>query len=939
MKIKLLIILVLFQSTLFAINKNDGNSENKNNVITGKVIDATTNDALPFVNIIVTDLKTGTMTDFNGNFSIKLPDGKYKIDFKTLGYKSVSKIIEVQGGPKVIKLNVKMTETSQKLNTVVITGSKIRNTEQSMLALQKKSISMIDGLSSQTFKTLGVSNLTSAAKKIVGVNVQDDKYIYVRGLGDRYTKTILNKIDIPGLDPDKNTIQTNLFPTSILENILVYKTFTADLPADFTGGVVNMITKDFPIKKQTVFSFGTGFNPDMNLQSDYLTFNGGKLDFLAIDDGTYKMPVDLNEKIPYTFDNNPKLTELTKKFNSQMAAVNKKSLPNYNFSIYNGNKYNVGKGTNSIGYIASLSYKNTYKLYKNLIHNTYDKYYDKNNYELESTLNQKGTLGVNNIILNALGGITFKTKKSKYKINILHIRNGEKSAGTFWKDVHGDDFVIFKKDYLAYTQRNITNLLLNGIHRKLETNFKYNWKLSYTKSGIYDKDVRSTPYQYENNKYRILQNNEPRRIWRNLDENNYVSKIDFEKGFNKNNKILFGLQGYLKQRNYSIYSYQLGVKGNTQFTGNANELLQNDHIWTTNTDTGTYLLNQNVFNISNLYNSKQINTSAYVSGQYYINKKLKTVLGLRLEKFMVLYTGQNMMGDIKFDNDIVIDKLDLFPSVNLTYSLNKTSNLRFSYTRTTARPSFKEVSIAEIFDPLSNTTFIGNINLKPTYINNVDFRYEYFGKNSNMFAISSFFKTFKDPIELALFTSAPNNYTPRNLGSAQVYGLEVEYRRKLDFITPALKNFKLNLNASYLISKLEMYDDEYQLRLNTARTGEKVSKTRPLQGQTPYLINAGLSYKNRESGLTGSISFNTQGETLERVGGALPDIYRKPFNSLNLNIRKKIGKSSKGTISFKIENLLNNKKILYYKNYNAVPQIFTLKELGRTFSLTYSVLF
>ncbi len=931
MKPKLLFILLLFQTlSLFAINGD--------NIITGKVVDATTNEPLPLVNVTITDLQTGTSTDFEGGFRLKLPDGKYKIEFKTLGYETVIKIVEVKGG-KTLHLKIEMKESQQELKTVVITAKKVRNTERSVLAIQKKSIALVDGLSAQTFRTAGVSNLASAVKKIVGVSVQGGKYVYVRGLGDRYTKTILNKIDIPGLDPDRNTIQMDLFPTSILENVLVYKSFTADLPADFTGGVVNMITKDFPTQKQTGFSFGTGYNPNMNFQNDFLSFKGGKLDFLAIDDGTYKMPIEVNEKIPYTFDHDSKLTQLTEKFNPQMAAVQQNSLPNFNFSIYHGNRFDIGDNGNSLGYITSFSYKNSYQFYKNLLHNTYDKYPEKDKYELESTLNQSGSLGVNNVILNALGGITYKTKTSKYKLNVLHIRNGEKNAGLFWKDVHGYDFVVFKKHYLAYTQRNITNVLLNGIHSKLEKKFKYNWKLSYTKSGIYDKDVRSTPYEYENNRYRILQNNQPRRIWRNLDEVNYVSKIDFEKKFKHKNKLLFGLQGTFKQRDYSIYSFQLGVKGNMQFTGDANELLQRENVWNTDTNQGTYLINQSIYNISNLYNSEQINAAGYVSGQYFINKKLKTVLGLRLEKFMVLYTGQNMMGNIKYDNDVVIDKLDLFPSVNFTYSLNPSTNLRFSYARTTARPSFKETSIAEIFDPLSNMTFIGNIYLKPTYIQNIDLRYEYFGKGTNMFAVSPFFKSFKDPIELALFTSAPNNYTPRNLGKAKVYGLEFEFRRKLDFISTSLKNFKINLNASYIVSKMEMYDDEYQLRLNTARTGEKVSKIRPLQGQAPYLINAGLSYSNKKNGFTGNISYNTQGETLERVGGALPDIYSKPFNSLNLNIRKSVGKNKKSTISFKINNLLNETKSMYYKNYKATPQIFSSKELGRTFSLSYSIRF
>ncbi len=928
MKTKISIIILFFYSQLSIVSGQ--------NIVTGKVVDAANNEPMALVNVVVEALKTGTSTDFEGVFHLKLPDGKHKIEFKNLGYKTEEKIVELKGG-KSLYIVVEMHEANQALDEVIIEVVKRKNTERSVLALQKKSLSIVDGLSAQTFRVSGISNLASAIKKIVGVHVQDGKYVYVRGLGDRYTKTILNKIDIPGLDPDRNTIQMDLFPTSILQNVLVYKTFTADLPADFTGGVVNMTTKDFPGTQQTSFSIGIGYNPYMNFKSHFLTFKGGKWDFLAIDDGTYEIPISLNEQIPYTFDNDPKLTAITKKFNPQLAPLQKPSLPNYNFSFYTGNRFDVGSKGNSIGYITSFSYKTTYKFYENLINNTYEKYPDRDIYELESTMNQTGSLGTTNVILSALGSVTYKTQKNKYKFNVLHIRNGEKNAGMFWQDVHGSDFVVFKKSYLAYTQRNITNLLLNIIHSQPEKKYKIDWKLAYTRSGIYDKDVRSTSYKFDNNQYTILQNNQPRRIWRNLSEDNYVAKMDFKKNLKNKNKLLAGLSGTYKVRDYGIYQYQLGIKGNINLTGNANELLDENNIWTPDTNVGTYILNQSVYNKSNLFNAKQINLGGYVSGVYNFNSKFKAVLGVRLEKYILLYTGENIMGTLKFDNDQVLNTLDIFPTVNLTYKLSNETNIKFSYAKTTARPSFKEASIAEIYDPLSNTTFIGNIFLKPSYIQNLDLRYEHYGENTDMFAINPFYKHFKDPIEMAIYASAPNNYTPRNLGNANVYGLELEVRKQLDFINPQLRNFKINLNASYIKSEMQIYDEEYQLRLNTARTGENVSKTRPLQGQAPYIINAGLVYDNKKIGLTGTLSYNTQGETLERVGGGAPDIYSKPFNSLNLHLIKKVGEKS--NISFGIKNILNDKKELFYKNYKACPKIFSLKKNGITFNLKYTVRF
>lgn len=931
MKLKFLLLLLSVHLGVFAYNGK--------NMITGKVVDAKTNEPLALVNVTITDLKTGTSTDFEGEFSLKLPDGKYKIEFKTLGYQPVEKVVEIKGG-KTFHLNIEMQETQQELDEVVVHVVNRKNTEHSVLSLQKKSLAIVDGLSAQSFRTSGMSNLASAVKKVVGVNVQNGKYVYVRGLGDRYTKTILNKVDIPGLDPDRNTIQMDLFPTSILENVLVYKSFTADLPADFTGGVVNLVTKDFPARKEQSLSFGIGYNPQMNGQPQFLTYQAGKLDFLAIDDGTYSIPLSINENIPYTFENNSKLTEITQKFQPQMGAISKTDLPNFNLSYYIGNRFDVGQKGNSLGYIANISYRTDYKMYDNYRQNNYQKDNDKTVYQLKTSKLQNGSLGTTNVILNALAGVTYKTQNAKYKLNLLHIRNGEKSAGLFTQIYKESDFVTFKTHYLAYTQRQITNALLTGIHASVKKKLKTSWKLAVTKSGIYDKDVRSTPYQFENNTYSIAPNNKPKRIWRYLDEMDYVAKIDFEKKMSKHHgKWQFGLLSSYKNRDYKIYNYEIGIKGNINLQGNGNELLSQDNIWTPQSGRGTYIVSGSVYNKSNLYNASQINGGAYVSTQYYFNDKLKTSAGLRLEKFMLLYTGQNTTGSLKYNNNFVINKLDIFPSLNLTYSINDQTNLRLSYARTTARPSFKESSIAEIFDPLSNMTFIGNIHLKPTYIQNIDVRYEIYSHKTDLFAVSPFYKYFTDPIELTFYQAAPSNFTPKNLGTAQVYGIELEWRKNLQFIHSKLKHFKFSANISIIQSKMQMYNDEYQLRLNTARKSEKVSRFRPLQGQAPYLINAGLTYQNKKNGWMGDISYNTQGKTLERVGGGIPDVYSHPFNSLNLNFKKTIGQRKRTSISLKINNLLNENKVFEYESFKASPAIYSFKSQGRTFWLKYSIRF
>ena len=192
----------------------------------------------------------------------------------------------------------------------------------------------MDGLSIASINKTGASNIASAIKSVPGVSVQDGKFVYVRGLGDRYTKSILNGMDIPGLDPDKNTIQMNIFPTNILENILIVKSASADLPADFTGGVIDIVTKDFPSQKQMEFSVSGGFNPSMHLKDNYLTYEGGKTDFLGFDDGNRALPISTAQIIPNPAAvKNRTLEPITRAFNRTLATEQKTSLPDFGFGF------------------------------------------------------------------------------------------------------------------------------------------------------------------------------------------------------------------------------------------------------------------------------------------------------------------------------------------------------------------------------------------------------------------------------------------------------------------------------------------------------------------------------------------------------------------------------------------------------------------------------
>ncbi|MEM9678932.1 MAG: carboxypeptidase-like regulatory domain-containing protein, partial [Bacteroidota bacterium] len=393
--------------------------------VEGTVIDGEFNEPLAFANVLVKGTTTGTTSDFDGKYELELDEGTYTLVFSYVGYntKEVTDVVVTSGG--VVTLDVVM-ETNA-LDTVVITTTTNRNTENAVLNIQKKSVVVLDGLSAQAIKSTGASNVASAVRSVPGVSIQGGKYVYVRGLGDRYSKSILNGVDIPGLDPDRNTIQMDLFPTNILDNVIVVKSASAEYPADFTGGIVDIVTKDFPAKAEYSVSVGTGYNPDMHFNSNYLTSEGSDTDILGFDDGTRNLPINRYQPIPGTFENKLLLTSLTNRFQKQLRGDRETSGMNFDLGFTLGNQYDVGE--NKLGYLASFSYKNQTVFYENRQDGTFDK--DNNDFSNTSPLIDlvsNGQEGINNVILNGMLGATYKTSLSKYKVNLLHIQNGESTA-------------------------------------------------------------------------------------------------------------------------------------------------------------------------------------------------------------------------------------------------------------------------------------------------------------------------------------------------------------------------------------------------------------------------------------------------------------------------------------------------------------------------------
>ena len=919
-------------------------------IITGTVNDGEYNDILPFANVIIKDSQRGALSDFEGKYSLELKPGIYTVQFSFVGYQTleINEVI-VKNGETII-VDVTLKASTAKLDEVIITTSLKRNTEASILHLQRNSVKLMDGLSLESIKNSGASDIASAVKNIPGVSVQRGKYVYVRGLGDRYTKTSLNGVDVPGLDPDRNTLQLDLFPSSILENVIVSKSSTADQGADFTGGAINIVTKDIPNKEGYSASLGLGYNSDFHFNKNYLTYKGSKTDFLGFDNGLRDNPIPNQQYIPLPQENGEVVEILTKRFTKNLAARRETSFMDYNFSFTAGNQFDVGN--NKLGYVAAISYRNETQYFSQYIDGqVFRKNVNPTIYELNTDRTQQGEGGTNNVLISGIAGLSFKTEKSKYKFNILHIQNGESKASIFNQQNRIQNSNQIKKDNLIYTQRSITNLLLNGKHSiDQESNWTLDWKLSPSLALVYDKDFRVTPFKVSIDEltgietYTIepSESGLPTRIYRDLNEGNIVSNIDIinkHTFLGKEAKLKLGVGYAYKTRNFVVerFSFPLLNIVSDFANGDPDQILADQNIYDASINSGVFVRRDS--GISDTYDSQMSIASAYASEEFKITDWFQAVVGLRFEKFQLVYTGERQDGT-KLNKATILDKSDFFPSTNLIFDLNEegSQKIRTSYARTTARPSFKEASLAEIFDPINNTFFIGNINVQPTYINNFDLRYEKYGENGDFYAISGFYKSFKDPIELSFIRSATGQFTPLNLGDAIVYGTEIEIRKNLGFI-PGLEKFRINTNLSLINSEQEFSDDEKANREDNLRSGEVLDDTRPLQGQSPYLVNFGIDYTN-DNGWNAGLFYNVQGKTLQIVGsGDIPDVYTLPFNNLLFNASKTFGKNKNATISLKFENLLNSNIESVYESYKAEDQIYSKWNPGQKISISYNVKF
>ena len=953
----LILTLILFSSTVvFA----------QNGTIRGTVIEDSNGEPLFGVTVQIKGTTNGAITDFEGKFNISAPAGTYELQASFVSFQTVTiSGLQVEEGEVTVIDQIRLKEDVELLDEVVVTAEVIKTTETALLTVKRKSANVIDGISSESFRKIGDGDAAQAAKRVTGVSVEGGKYVYVRGLGDRYTKTTLNGMDIPGLDPDRNSIQIDVFPTNLIDNMVILKTFTPELPADFTGGIVNIETKDFPDEKILDVSFGIDFNPSMHFNSDYITYEGSSTDWLGFDNGERDIPSNaISRTLPRpnpvvgnrTPESDQEIADFLGQFSPTMGVEPQTSFMNYSLGVTLANQFQLKNG-NTIGYLFTGNYKNNTTFYDDAFYGEYQNdVTDRSRTEFQRAATIQGIQGENNVLLGALAGVAYKTNMSKYRFTVMRLQNGESTSARFdlLNDVvTGKSEFEGQSDNLEYNERSVTNFFLNGEHHLKDNTWSIDWRGSSTLSTQNDPDIRQTPFTQINDNLRFAAGagGFPTRLWRELDEVNLVGKVDVTKElkvFAREAKFKFGVSHTYKERDYRILQHFINFDQGQQldWTGEGTQVWNSESLYP----------NGPVFLVSainepnpNEYSANINNSGFYFSAEISPTERLKGIVGVRAEKFVQKHTGRDIdaanyissrvsagftneiaIQEVKdglcgecnvLEDDKVLDALHFFPSVNLIYAIKDKQNLRFSYSRTIARPSFKELSFAQIFDPVSNRIFNGGLfridtwdgDLVETLIDNIDLRWELFLDRGQTYSVSAFYKSFDNPIELVRMPLQRTNveFQPRNVGDGRLFGMEFEFRKALDFISP---EWSVNGNVTIVESIIDMQNNEIINREGNAREGERIDDTRRMAGQAPWIVNAGVSYSDFEGGFDAGLFYNVKGETLVLVGGGLdPDVFAQPFHSLNLNMNKTLGAKQQWAVNFGISNILNDKLEQFFK--------------------------
>ena len=855
----------------------------------GRVVDSKTKEALIGAVVSVDSTSAKVLTDANGAFSITgVKPGEYHVTVTYLSYKAAH-IGGVQSKDKVSpndEVVIPMERDERLLQGVRVRGVMKKNTEVAMIATAKNSSLIVSNVSAQEIQRTQDTNAEEVIRRVPGISIIDEKFVMVRGLSQRYNNVWINGGAVPSSEADSRAFSFDIIPSSQIDNLQITKTPSPEYPADYSGGFIEINTKEIPTVNSMEVSVGGNFNDRTSFGSfdyskgsgtDFLGFDGGKRSLDGGISGTMKgvdgVVTNDRTKVPTNLIGNG--------LNNDWKVKNKTPLGDGKLAASLGRRWHIGE--NLLGMIASLNYTSEYRKYdnmKNNLYSVYDAEKDKSVFQHEYVDNQYN----HNVRLGMMLNFTFLSANGKNKYQWKNIFNQLGNDRYTWREGTNAQSENEKMAEYYYRSRTTYNTQLTGKHTFALDELQWNVGYAYANRHLPDRR------RYTLTDSVIYNSNDLSREWTQLDEHIVSANVNDTRKFTFGNfmpKLKVGAYGEYKTRTYRtrnfIYNWDPTIT--TLPTGframDPTELLSNSEYYGA---VKLYLME--LVQKRNDYDGHNTLGAGYVAATLPFGK-LSVYTGVRFEHNKMELVSNTRDYETSHSSRYYKDNY-FYPSVNSTYKVNEQHQVRFSYGRSINRPEFREVSSSVFYDFDLASDVQGNTELKNCLVDNVDLRYEFYPSQGEIISLAAFYKHFDNPIEWTYTITGGTDlvYSYLNARSANNYGLELDIRKDLSFI--GLRNFSWAFNGSLIHSRVSFPSGSSE-------------NNRPMQGQSPYLVNTGVFYKNEVLKLNVSLLYNRIGKRIIGVGrnvgvsvsdqtARVPDSYEMPRDVLDFAASKQLGK-------------------------------------------------
>lgn len=905
--------------------------------IEGKVIDSKTGAPLVGVTVKLKGTDEGVATNVEGRYVINANVPKATLVFSYNGVTQEVSDIPVEAN-KVTYQDLALEQKTKTEEAVVVrsTTTARKETAAALIAFQKNTNTVASVISSESIRRSPDKNTGEVLKRTPGASIQEGKFLVVRGLADRYNQAMLNGILLTSTEPDRKTFSFDLIPSQMIDNIIINKAFVPEYPGEWAGGLIQVNTKDIPSKNFFNIQLGTGFNTQTTGKTFYKDAQGGKYDWLGFDDGTRALPSGYTTKSNFDTSSRAAKIEIGKAMRNSWVPDQYNAPLNLNVQLNGGFTGKLmGKkigGTLGVIYNKSNRYFDAVNR-KNILNDNSEIFTIENDFS-DARYVQEISAGAQaglSMQLNSYNKVSIKSLLNVNTSNTVTLRTG--------KDVSRNDSLLMGTEF-SFKENTFFTVQAIGEHRIVKP-VQLKWYGSFNILDGYIPDQRRLLYSRVTTQdpwsaviANSLSQQSGSRIYQSLSDYIYTAGGDLNFEFNAfgGKQNLKG--GYMLQVKDRLYDAQL-FANYLPVDNAALRALPAAEIFNA-ANFGTGYDNKFAFdaikNRNFRYLANTILNAGFIQFDNQFTKNIRVVWGVRVEHYDQL-VGSVKKYDPRFTNTKVLDWL---PGLNATFKINSKTNIRLSGSQTVVRPELRELSFLNLYDFDLNASVQGKPTLKRTKVLNLDLRYEIYPRAGEVITAGVFYKYFKDPIEQIYNEGGggASTFSFQNPDKARSYGVELEFRKKLDAFS-ALKHFTVQANASYINSRV---------------TDTLFDIDRRLQGQSPYLINAGLLY-DLDNGFNATLLFNVIGERIYLVGdksagAGTPDIYEAPRPLLDFQVSQKLFKK-KGEVRLNVSDILNRtqyfyqnsdpeKDVHFQKNKDAYR--FTRK-FGTTFSLSFNYSF